>query len=332
VLAADPEGTILSDGPVSLNLAAVVLTLGADTTFQHVVADLVAQGLTPERICVVHNRVSPNEPSADPRNLAVGVIELEGNLGYSGGMNEGLTHQISNGAEWIWVLTQDVRLRRHALVELTKGAVRAERYGALGPVVFDNVTGNVFSRGGVLGSTGGLYHKVGEQQTEDHVDVESGAISSAQWLDGSSILFRVEALASVGLYDERFHSYCEDVEICWRLRRQGWKVGVVATSEIAQSIGRSRRPGIYSYLMTRNSLFCRHLMVGRSGVVRGIAECLWLVLYATKRMLVAGRDQEERRTQWALAVGTLLGIAAYLARRRGPPPRWIPGRGDLKPD
>ncbi len=46
------------------------------------------------------------------------------------------------------------------------------------------------------------------------------------WLSGCFLLARREALGQTGAFDERFVKYFEDVDICLRMRRSGWRVMV----------------------------------------------------------------------------------------------------------
>lgn len=312
-------------------LAAVVLTLGVDDSFKNVVADLLAQGMAPTRICVVHNRVAAAEPPAEPGHADIQVIELARNLGYSGGMNAGLSKQMAGDAEWIWVLTQDVVLRPHALATLASAAAGAHGYGALGPTLYDRATGGVFSRGGVITRSCDFVHALSELPADADASAGGHVVAPCDWVDGACLLLRVKALATVGLFDERFHSYCEDVDICRRLKQAGWSVGTVNDSEAAQSVGQSRRPGAYAYLITRNTLECRHRSHGKRAVAQGTAKRLWLVGSSIKQMIAARHNVDERYRHWAIASGTCCGILAYFARRWGPPPTWLPGRGDLRP-
>lgn len=71
--------------------------------------------------------------------------------------------------------------------------------------------------------------------------VDSGAYSLRQggsdvtpdWVAGMFMLFRSEAYARVGGFDERYFMYCEDADICTRLWKVGYKVlGCLSASVI----------------------------------------------------------------------------------------------------
>jgi hypothetical protein len=65
------------------------------------------------------------------------------------------------------------------------------------------------------------------QRTLDHYlyrDRPPSATWETEWLSGAFLILRREALADVGLFDEGFGKYFEDVDMCLRMARAGWKV------------------------------------------------------------------------------------------------------------
>lgn len=44
------------------------------------------------------------------------------------------------------------------------------------------------------------------------------------WVNAAFLLLRRDAYASVGGFDERYHMYCEDVDLCLRLQLTGWRL------------------------------------------------------------------------------------------------------------
>jgi N-acetylglucosaminyl-diphospho-decaprenol L-rhamnosyltransferase len=59
------------------------------------------------------------------------------------------------------------------------------------------------------------------------------------WVSGACMLARREAVASVGLFDEGFFLYEEDVDLCLRLRCAGWRIVFTPAAEVVHRLGRS---------------------------------------------------------------------------------------------
>jgi N-acetylglucosaminyl-diphospho-decaprenol L-rhamnosyltransferase len=47
---------------------------------------------------------------------------------------------------------------------------------------------------------------------------------ACDWTSGSFMLLRREALQSAGLLDERFFLYCEETDLCLRIKQAGWEI------------------------------------------------------------------------------------------------------------
>jgi N-acetylglucosaminyl-diphospho-decaprenol L-rhamnosyltransferase len=58
---------------------------------------------------------------------------------------------------------------------------------------------------------------------------------------GAALMVRGATLAQVGGFDERFFMYCEEVDLCWRIKAAGWQVCCVPEAEIVHLVGQSTR-------------------------------------------------------------------------------------------
>jgi GT2 family glycosyltransferase len=61
------------------------------------------------------------------------------------------------------------------------------------------------------------------------------------WVGGACLMARRQALHEVGLLDESFFMYSEEVDWCLRMRRRGWKVYYLETAEVVHLGGGSAR-------------------------------------------------------------------------------------------
>ena len=58
---------------------------------------------------------------------------------------------------------------------------------------------------------------------------------------GASMMVRAEAVADVGLLDEGFWMYCEEIDWCWRMRKQGWRACCVPAAHVIHHAGQSSK-------------------------------------------------------------------------------------------
>ena len=64
-------------------------------------------------------------------------------------------------------------------------------------------------------------------------------ISEVDWVSGSCLLAKKEMLEKVGLLDERFYMYVEDVDLCYRAKKSGFSVFYFPRVLVIHHIGKS---------------------------------------------------------------------------------------------
>jgi GT2 family glycosyltransferase len=307
---------------VNLDLRAVVLSYGPDRLYEAVLRSLSREGVDLGRVLVVHNPSTRDEPA--PPGEGAEVLRTAYNLGYAAAMNRGIERQIERGCDWVLVLTHDAALRPGALRRLLAAAADGEPNGALGPTLFLGGTEEVFSYGGLTNRWGGVSHR-------RRLPRVAAGSAPCDWIDGGTMLLRVEALARAGLFEERFWSYFEDAELCLRVGRAGYGVAVVPDAIADQEPGMAKRLGPWAYLMTRNGIAYAHRFAGLPGAGVTAARALWQAGFELLRTLLraTGLRPGDPRERWPVVVGTLAGIAAAARGRWGPPPAGLPGGGDI---
>ena len=62
-------------------------------------------------------------------------------------------------------------------------------------------------------------------------------VMDVDWLSGCALMARREMLEQIGVFDERFFMYCEDVDLCKRAHDAGWRVVYYPEVEVSHRIG-----------------------------------------------------------------------------------------------
>ena len=88
---------------------------------------------------------------------------------------------------------------------------------------------------GGLGAVRRFYR--GQQSDEEPQRVD--------WLVGACLLMRRSALDQVGVFDERFFMYSEEMDLCYRLKQAGYDVWFVPEAEVVHHEGASSRQDLF---------------------------------------------------------------------------------------
>jgi hypothetical protein len=79
---------------------------------------------------------------------------------------------------------------------------------------------------------------------------------------GASMMVRAQAVEEVGLLDEGYHMYCEEIDWCWRMHRAGWRALCAPAAEVIHHAGRSTSQVPLSSFVnlwkSRARLYARH--------------------------------------------------------------------------
>jgi GT2 family glycosyltransferase len=188
------------------------------------------------------------------------LLENEKNLGFAAGNNSVLNKlMMADAYDYAFLLNPDAALPAGVLESLTKFMTSHEQYAAVGPlqVEYDGTQAsdrlNRVSRRDIAI---GKYHilkrwlpDVTLQVTSDH----PSGILSVYYVQGSAFFVRIEALREIGLFDEMFHSFYEEVDLCRRALWAGQKLGILTTIRLPHaSRGQGSRSRWRLYLRLRN--------------------------------------------------------------------------------
>jgi GT2 family glycosyltransferase len=179
------------------------------------------------------------------------LLPQKRNLGFAGGANAGIR---SSRATWVALLNNDTEVAQDWVLQCTK-AIQAHPEASFLAcrVLHYNDRSRVYSAGDCF-LRAGIGYRRGQEQPDRNEFLQEREVFSAS---GCAALYRKTALEEIGLFDERFFAYLEDVELGLRLQSRGYHGRYAPRAEVYHH-GATTSGGEFSrlsvYMRTRNSL------------------------------------------------------------------------------
>ena len=192
------------------------------------------------------------------------IVASNENLGFSKGNNLAIKH--ARGGKYIAFLNPDTELKTQALVGMTRFLEGNPKYGAVGCKLL-NMDGTIqfacarkfptpftefcflslleraFPRSKFFSGT--------EMRYWNHRTSRDVAC-----LSGACIVARRKTIDKIGGFNEKYFMYAEDIDLCYRIRRNGWPIYYLAEEEIYHFGGASsgqRSEKSFTAIMVRES-------------------------------------------------------------------------------
>ncbi len=181
----------------------------------------------------------------------VQIIELAENRGYAGNNNVGIEAAMKIGADWIFVLNEDIILHEDCVCSLVALGQSDEKIGVIGPLVYHHDEPEyIQSAGGMLRKNWDTWHIAQNEKDKGQVT----APRDVDFISGCAIMVRGDVVKRVGGIDERFFYYKEETEWCFRIRRDGWRIVMTPQAKIwHKGVKRDYHPNpSLMYYKTRN--------------------------------------------------------------------------------
>lgn len=163
----------------------------------------------------------------------VTLLEFKDNAGFAGGVNRGINYALKNNAKYIALFNNDATADKDWLKNLVTEADKHPKAGI--------VTGKLLrSDGKHIDSTGDFYTIWGLPFPRGRNQEDKGQFDESEEVFGASggaSLYRASMLEQIGVFDEDFFAYYEDVDISFRAQMAGWKVRYQPKAEAYHSVG-----------------------------------------------------------------------------------------------
>jgi GT2 family glycosyltransferase len=178
------------------------------------------------------------------------LIENERNLGFAEGQNTGIRYAVRSGADFIFILNNDITLDQNVLRELVAAFEEDESIGIAGPILYHADRPTVVQKAGAMISwRTGRAPYLGVGATSSVLSLKMIPVDSVGMFLAKPALFK-----RIGFFDARLVSYWEDTDLCLRAKKGGYRVVCVPAAKIWHKGGATatKVPGLRTYYLTRN--------------------------------------------------------------------------------
>ena len=278
---------------------------------------------TPLRIVYVDNASTDGSlPWAKAEFPDVISMSSGGNLGYCGGNNAGIRKALEDGADFVLILNPDTVVCNPAFIgTLVDYMLARPSVGKVGPMVWlrnkGDVQNTILDWPSLFGSASS-YVATALGRTPPRKSEAAKEPVRVPSLNGCCLLVRKEAILDVGLYDEGFWCYMDEVDWDWQAERKGWERHYVPV----ESILHLQKISGYDFTSRANHLMKRNTAIWYAKTGRSVSMFAWMAItmaIALARTITApfcGRSMK----QYASFVGKL--ATSY----RGVCSDWAAGR------
>ena len=285
-------------------------------SFEVVVADNASTDGTTEWLAATHP--------------AVRVVQHPENWLFARGNNVAVAQTT---APYVCLLNNDVEATPDWLAPLVAVMEASGDIAAVQPKLLQHIDRTCFE---YAGASGGFLDAVGYPFARGRLfstlEKDDGQYDDARdvcWATGACLLIRRSAFEDAGGLDERFEMHMEEIDLCWRLWRAGWRIRVEPKSTVYHLGGTSLPQGDprKTYLNFRNSLLMLYKNTPASEWPRVFRKRKLLDTLAQARGLVAGGPAEAAAIRRAYRDARLLFQHYAEERPAGASPSSMPQYG-----
>lgn len=263
-----------SDGAVSARrVGAVTVNYNAGDDLLACVQSLLDEGVVDIQV-IDNGSTDGSYQDCEQRYPNVPVTHLP-NPGYGGGMNHGAA-AMSN--EFVFILNPDARLSPGAIDALVARMDADPRLALLGPRILES-DGSEYPSGRRFPSlVDGIGHAaLGLFWTRNPftrrykmLDWDRRSYREVDWVSGSAMFVRRSAFDQLGGFDPDYWMYLEDVDLCYRLNKAGWKTAYEPAACVVheQGTSTSKTPQALRFVKVHQDSVLRYQRKHATGIDR----------------------------------------------------------------
>jgi len=249
------------------------------------------------------------------------ILENKNNLGFAAACNAGLRYAADRQAEYCFLLNNDATVTPTILTEFVLTAERYPEAGIFGAkIYYQHDPLRIWRVRPVWQEKKFSFDNVGTDEIDDKGLFDQTA--EIDYANGCALFMRMEVVKRIGLMDEKFFMYYEEIDWCFRAREVGYKILFVPKAKVWHRVGYSsggEASVMGAYFSARNE--CR--WVQRSPRINKIKfyqhKLLRLVKLLVKKEAGGGRNN----FSIPVRVAMLMGVSDFFLGCSGDCPWYI---------
>ena len=164
----------------------------------------------------------------------VRIIPVGKNIGFAAGSNVGIKAALQAGCDAIMLLNNDTSFGPEMIQELVNGMQRYNGEIATPKMLYHDRPDKIWAAGGHLNKWLGYRNRhTGENQPDDGRFDQPQKVTFTPFC---CILMRRSVIETVGLLDENYFVYTEDVDYCFRILKSGLSIWYIPQSELLHKV------------------------------------------------------------------------------------------------
>lgn len=244
-------------------IAVVIVTFNGARWLSDCLGALASQ--SPVELIIVDN-ASADDTLEHARRIApqATVVENSRNIGFGAANNLGIARALEQGADFVFLMNQDIVLRPRTLDRLAVHMHERSEFAMLSALQLDydgKAIDRAFRR--YLSRTSFV---------DDLFFGRENGVYEVPFAPAAAVLVRTRALEQVGGFDPLFFMYGEDKDLCRRITSAGWKIGIAADAVALHWHGLFERSRTFAWRV--NFLYSRlllHIKSSRRSPLRALA-------------------------------------------------------------
>jgi N-acetylglucosaminyl-diphospho-decaprenol L-rhamnosyltransferase len=255
------------------DLSIIIVSYNARGDLERCLSSLsAAPPRAPHEVIVVDNASSDGSPDA-ARASGVRVIDAGSNVGFARANNIGFG---ASGGASVLLLNSDTVINpgsdAHGLGAIDQLLLRLSQdadVAVIGPRLVDGDGRAELSFGRMIGPLNEWRQKrlvTGQARRDARISTRVEAMTRREqfvdWVSGACLLVRRADAEAVGLFDERYFMYTEDVDFCAAIRARGRRILFMPSVEVRHLRGRSAAsapgPTERAYVRSRLAFYEKH--------------------------------------------------------------------------